>query len=178
MFDKSVIISRLRRCCRSRLVKFRWGGKRLMAQNSALCLLPSRCSGCSTWHHISPIDDIFFFQGYLLTVAEICYWRLENSREESLIVAAFETPMRKALGSTIFSVWQKTALGPYIALGNLHTFSEPFHCWSSYHHRGCINCDTNIYWYWYVSLYHFTKYLPCAFCKFLKYFHVCLFRDC
>ena len=79
--------------------------------------------------------------------------------------------------NNLFCLTKKTALGPYIALGNLHTFSEPFH-WSSYHHRGCINCDTNIYWYWYVWLYHFTEYLPCAFCKFLKYFHVCLFRDC
>ena len=114
MFDKSVIISRLRRCCRSRLVKFRWGGKRSMAQNSALCLLPSRCSGCcSTRHHMSPID-IFFFQGYLPAVAEICHWRLENSREESLIVAAFDkTPMRKALGSTNLSVWQKKLLWAY-----------------------------------------------------------------
>ena len=112
MFDESFITSRLRRCFRYRLVKSQWGGKRSMAPNSALCLLPSRCSGCSTWHHMSPIDDIFFFQGYFLAVAEICYWRLENSREESLIVAAFETPMRKALSSTIFSVWQKNCLGP------------------------------------------------------------------
>ena len=52
------------------------------------------------------------FQGYFLAVAEICYWRLENSREESLIVAAFETPMRKALGSTIFSVCKKNCFGP------------------------------------------------------------------
>ena len=109
IFDESVIISRLRRCFRYRLVKSQWGGKRSMAPNSALCLLPSRCSGCSTWHHNW---WYLLFQGYFLAVAEICYWRLENSREESLIVAAFETPMRKALGSTIFSVCKKNCFGP------------------------------------------------------------------
>ena len=98
IFDESVIISRLRRCCRSRLVKFRWGGKRSMAQNSALCLLPSRCSGCSTWHHMSPIDDIFFFSG----IFSCCGW--------DMLLAPGEFQRRKPDCSCI---WDPDEEGPW-----------------------------------------------------------------
>ena len=129
-----------------------------MDQNWAPCWLPLRCSGCRynllvQWTY-SHLRDIFL----LWLRYAIGAWRIPDKKAWILL----------------------ELLGHNIPEG-ISTDFEPF-----LFPHGTVWCITGVYlcklWYQYLLIIFIVLwnhwYYSCAFCKFLKYFHVCFFRDC